>query len=122
MIFILYIHPLHELSTQARQKLLPFSLFPIFMIVFVDILGFGITVPVLPLYAQNEFGASAMQITGIATAYFTAQFIASPRLGKLSDRIGRRPVLILSQAGTLIAFLLKWIGNRFADVVFCAHH
>jgi len=82
-------------------------LFPIFMIVFVDILGFGITVPVLPLYAQNEFGASAMQITGIATAYFIAQFIASPRLGKLSDRIGRRPVLIISQSGTLIAFLLS---------------
>jgi MFS family permease len=77
------------------------------MIVFVDVLGLGITLPVLPLYAQDVFGATATQITLLASAYFAAQFLASPRLGRLSDRVGRRPVLILSQAGTLVALLLS---------------
>ena len=77
------------------------------MIVFVDVLGLGITLPVLPLYAQNVFGASATQITLLASVYFTAQFLASPRLGRLSDRVGRRPVLIISQSGTLLALLLS---------------
>jgi MFS transporter, DHA1 family, tetracycline resistance protein len=82
-------------------------LFPIFMIVFVDMLGVGITLPVLPLYAQREFTATPTQITLMASIYFLAQFFATPRLGRLSDRVGRRPVLILSQAGTLLALLLS---------------
>ncbi len=82
-------------------------MFPIFMIVFVDVLGFGITIPVLPLFAQNEFKATAFQITTIASAYFLAQFIASPQLGRMSDKFGRRPVLLVSQAGTLAAFLIS---------------
>jgi MFS transporter, DHA1 family, tetracycline resistance protein len=82
-------------------------LFPIFMIVFVDMLGVGITLPVLPLYAQREFTATPTQITLMASLYFLAQFFATPRLGRLSDRVGRRPVLILSQAGTLLALLLS---------------
>jgi DHA1 family tetracycline resistance protein-like MFS transporter len=75
------------------------------MIVFVDVLGLGITIPVLPLFAQNEFAASPLQITLLQSAYFLAQFIASPQLGRWSDRLGRRPVLLLSQAGTLAALL-----------------
>src|SRR5258706_2392920 len=86
--------------------------FPIFMIVFVDVLGLGITLPVMPLYAQNVFGSAATQITLLASVYFTAQFRATPRLGRLSDRVGRRPVLILSQAGTLVALLLS--GSAFS--------
>lgn len=87
--------------------------FPIFMIVFVDVLGLGITIPVLPLYAQKQLGASAAQITLLTSIFFTAQFFASPFLGRLSDRIGRRPVLIFSQAGTLTALLM----NGFAPVL-----
>lgn len=81
--------------------------FPIFMIVFVDVLGLGITIPVLPLYAQNQLGASAWQITLLTSIFFTAQFFASPFLGRWSDRVGRRPVLIFSQAGTLTALLMN---------------
>lgn len=84
--------------------------FPIFMIVFVDVLGLGITIPVLPLYAQNQLGASAWQITLMTSIYFTAQFFASPVLGRLSDRFGRRPVLIVSQAGTLTALLMNGLA------------
>ncbi len=84
--------------------------FPIFMIVFVDVLGLGITIPVLPLYAQNQLGASAWQITLLTSIFFSAHFIASPFLGRLSDRVGRRPVLILSQAGTLTALLMNGLA------------
>lgn len=80
--------------------------FPLFMIVFVDTLGVGITMPVLPLYAKNELGAAAWQVTALTSVYFAAQFLAGPWLGRLSDRVGRRPVLIASQAGTLLALLL----------------
>lgn len=85
--------------------------FPIFMIVFVDVLGLGITIPVLPLFAQNQLGASAWQITLLTSIFFTAQFFASPFLGRLSDRVGRRPVLIFSQAGTLTALLMNGFAN-----------
>ncbi len=81
-------------------------LFPIFMIVFVDVLGLGITIPVLPLFAKNELGATAQWITGLTSVFFAAQLFAGPLLGRLSDRFGRRPILIASQAGTLTALLL----------------
>ncbi len=88
--------------------------FPIFMIVFVDVLGLGIVIPVLPLFAQNQLGASAMQITILTSIFFTAQFFAAPWLGRLSDRVGRRPVLIVSQIGTLTALLM----NALAPTMF----
>lgn len=87
--------------------------FPIFMIVFVDVLGLGITIPVLPLFAQNQLGAAAWQITTLTSVFFAAQFIASPFLGRWSDRVGRRPVLIFSQFGTLSALLM----NAFAPTM-----
>ena len=93
--------------TTRVLRFLRSPLFPIFMIVFVDMLGVGITLPVLPLYAQGVFHASAAQITLLTSVYFAAQFFAAPRLGRLSDRIGRRPVLIVSQSGSLAALLLS---------------
>src|SRR5919202_1980193 len=88
--------------------------FPIFMIVFVDVLGLGITMPVLPLFAQNQMGAQAWQITIMTSIYFASQFVASPVLGRLSDRVGRRPVLIASQAGTLTALLMTGLAPSLA--------
>lgn len=82
-------------------------MFPIFLTVFVDVLGAGIVLPVLPLYAQNIFAASASQITLLTSTYFGAQFLATPLLGRLSDRFGRRPVLIVSQLGTMLALLMS---------------
>jgi DHA1 family tetracycline resistance protein-like MFS transporter len=84
--------------------------FPIFMIVFTDVLGLGITIPVLPLYAKNELGAAAWQITSLTSVFFGAQFLAGPILGRLSDRFGRRPVLMASQAGTLTALLITGLA------------
>jgi MFS family permease len=82
----------------------------IFLIVFVDVLGLGITIPVLPLFAQNQLGAAAWQITILTSVFFSAQFLASPFLGRMSDHVGRRPVLILSQAGSLAALLLNGVA------------
>lgn len=91
-------------------------LFPIFMIVFVDILGFAITIPVLPLFVQNEFGGTVLQVTSLSTIFFAAQFLATPQLGRLSDRIGRRPVLIISQFGSLLALLLSGLSPNLVSL------
>lgn len=81
-------------------------LLPIVLIIFTNILGAGVILPVLPLYAEGEFAGTIVQITLLSTAFFAAQFVAAPVLGRLSDRYGRRPVLILSQVGTVLAFVL----------------
>ncbi|MEJ2737990.1 MAG: MFS transporter [Anaerolineae bacterium] len=81
-------------------------LFPILLIVFTNILGAGVILPILPLYAEGQFGGTILQVTLLSTSFFAAQFLAAPWLGRLSDRIGRRPVLIVSQMGTVLAFLL----------------
>lgn len=62
--------------------------------------------PVLPLYAVDLFGGSELQATMLATAYYAAMFLAAPWLGRLSDRYGRRPVLMISQMGTIVSFLM----------------
>jgi DHA1 family tetracycline resistance protein-like MFS transporter len=81
-------------------------LFPILLIVFTNILGGGVILPILPLYAEGQFNGTILQITLLSTSFFAAQFLAAPWLGRLSDRFGRRPVLIVSQMGTVLAFLL----------------
>ncbi|MBI5878603.1 MAG: MFS transporter [Chloroflexi bacterium] len=86
------------------------------MIVFVDVLGLGITLPVLPLYAQNEFGASAQDIAGITSLFFFAQMLAAPVLGRLSDAFGRRPLLLASQGGTFIALLVNALAQSMGMI------
>lgn len=63
--------------------------FPIFLIVFVDVIGLGITIPVLPVYAEGFFKLSGLEIAGLMSLFFAAQFVGAPILGRLSDRIGR---------------------------------
>lgn len=76
----------------------------LFLIVFIDLVGFGLMLPLLPFYAQH-FGASPELISVLFTMYSFGQFFASPFLGRLSDKVGRRPVLIFSQAGNILAYL-----------------
>jgi DHA1 family tetracycline resistance protein-like MFS transporter len=78
---------------------------PIFVIVLIDLLGLTIIIPLLPLYAAS-FGADPVTIGLLGSTYPTMQFLASPILGGLSDRYGRKPVLVLSQIGTFIGFLV----------------
>ena len=79
---------------------------PIFAVVFTNVLGGSIILPILPLLAEQGFGATAFQATAIATAFFAAQFFAAPIMGRISDRTGRRPLLLISQVGTVIAFVI----------------
>jgi MFS family permease len=78
---------------------------PIFLIVAVDVLGFTIILPLLPFYSER-LGASPTVVGEIVSIYAVCQLLAGPILGQWSDRIGRRPVLLLSQAGTLGGFLV----------------
>ena len=85
-------------------------LFVLFLTVFIDMVGFGIIIPVLPLYAVN-FDASPMQIGWLTGIYSGMQIIFTPVLGRLSDRFGRRPILMLSLAGTALGFLLMGLAH-----------
>ncbi len=81
-------------------------LFSVFLIVFANFLGGTIVLPTLPLYAQRHFDADPSVISLMLASFFIAQFIAAPWLGRLSDRYGRVPVLIVSQIGTFLSFLM----------------
>ncbi|HMU91443.1 MAG TPA: MFS transporter [Anaerolineales bacterium] len=85
-------------------------LFSIILVVFIDLLGFSLILPLLPYYAET-FNANET-ITGILIAsYAVMQLIGAPLLGRLSDRFGRRPVLLISVFGTFIGFLLLGFAN-----------
>ena len=88
-------------------------LLPIFLIVAVDILGMTIILPLLPFYAEH-YGASPLVVGLLITTYALCQLLAGPVLGKLSDRYGRKPLLIISQLGTFAGFLvLGWAKTLF---------
>src|SRR5580700_11118833 len=84
------------------------AMLTIFLIVFSDLMGFGIIIPLLPLYAA-QYHASALDIGLLFSIYSACQFVASPILGAISDRFGRRPVLIFSQLGSSLGYLLLGI-------------
>ena len=86
------------------------SLAVIFTIVFIDLVGFGIVIPVLPLYAER-FGASPLTIGILLAIYSLMQMLFAPLLGRWSDRIGRRPVLLFSILGSSAGFLLMGLAQ-----------
>jgi DHA1 family tetracycline resistance protein-like MFS transporter len=85
-------------------------LLPIFLIVFIDLLGFGLILPLLPFYAE-KFGANELVVGLLIASYSAMQFIGAPILGRLSDRWGRRPVLLFSQVGTFAGFIMMGLAN-----------
>lgn len=76
----------------------------LFAVVILDLVGFGIVMPVLPFWAK-EFGADAIAFGLLQSSYAVAQFVCAPLWGRLSDRVGRRPVLLGTIAGTALAML-----------------
>lgn len=79
----------------------------IFITVFIDLVGFGIVIPVLPYYAEgSKFGATPTQVGLLFASYSVMQLVFSPVLGRLSDKYGRRPILLMSLLGTAIGFLV----------------
>ncbi|GAB4399909.1 MAG: tetracycline resistance MFS efflux pump [Anaerolineales bacterium] len=80
-------------------------LFSIFLVVFIDLLGFGLILPLLPFYAET-YGATPLVVGLLTASYAAAQLLGAPILGRLSDRYGRRPILLLSIFGTFVGLLL----------------
>ncbi len=85
----------------------------IFLTIFVNLVGFGIIVPLLPFYA-GTFGASPLTIGLLFAVFSLCQLVAAPALGDLSDRYGRRPVLVFSLAGTVVSFVMLALAHSIA--------
>lgn len=80
-------------------------LFVIFLTVFIDLLGFGIVLPLLPRYGEH-FAASDLTLGLLMASFSAMQFLFAPLWGRLSDRIGRRPVLLVGLAGSTVCYFL----------------
>ncbi|MCA9904960.1 MAG: MFS transporter, partial [Anaerolineae bacterium] len=100
-------------NSQPDEKLDFKRVLPIFVIVLIDLLGLTVIIPLLPLYAVS-FGADPFTVGLLGSTYPLMQLIGGPVLGGLSDRYGRKPVLIVSQIGTLIGFIVLAVSNSLA--------
>jgi MFS transporter, DHA1 family, tetracycline resistance protein len=96
----------------------------IFVTVFVDLLGFGIIIPLLPFYAER-FGGSAQTVAMLSASFSAMQFVFMPIWGRLSDRVGRRPILLLGLFGSFASYLvfglagslpLLFVSRMFAGI------
>jgi len=79
----------------------------LFLTVFIDLVGFGIVLPLLPFYAER-FGATPLTVTLVVSAYTFSQFVFAPIWGRISDRFGRRPIILLTVFGTMVGYL--WLA------------
>ena len=95
-----------------RGSLLAF----LFVTVFVDMIGYGIVIPLLPFYVQ-QYASGAVLIGLLGSLYAAMQFFGGPFLGGLSDRAGRRPVLLLCLFGTSLAYLLLGLSDTLLLLV-----
>ncbi|MFP5332672.1 MAG: MFS transporter [Acidimicrobiia bacterium] len=93
----------------TRQPI-PRGFWPVWTAVAVDLLGFGIIIPLLPLYAER-FGASPFTIGLLFASYSLAQFVFSPIWGRISDRVGRRPILLVTITGSAIGSLILGLAG-----------
>ncbi len=89
------------------------ALLTIFLVVFIDLLGFGIILPILP-YIAEKYQANPLQIGLLTATYSFFQLISSPILGRLSDKFGRKKLLIISQLGTFIGFIILALANNLS--------
>jgi len=92
------------------DKFLTRPLLIIFLTIFIDLVGFGIVIPLLPFYAE-EFHATPFDIGVLVSSYSLMQFIFSPIWGNLSDRYGRRPILFLTIIGSSVGYLMIGFAN-----------
>jgi DHA1 family tetracycline resistance protein-like MFS transporter len=89
-----------------------YSKLVIFFTIFIDLIGFGIVIPIMPFYAaQQPFAATPYEIAWIFASYSIMQLIFSPILGKLSDRYGRKPILFFCMLGTGVSFVILAYAN-----------
>lgn len=85
----------------------------IFFTVFIDLIGFGIIIPLMPFYAQT-FGATALTVGLLSTSFSFMQFVFAPLWGRLSDRVGRRPVILIGLFGSFVSYLVFGLANSLA--------
>lgn len=90
---------------------------PIFAVVAIDSIGMGVILPLLPFYAER-FGATPAAVGALVASFALCQFIAGPLLGTWSDRVGRKPILICSQIGTSVGFVLLALANSLPMIFF----
>jgi MFS family permease len=90
------------------------SLLVVFLTVFIDLIGFGIVVPLVPIFSRH-YGASGWVIGAIIASFSAMQFVFSPIWGRLSDRHGRRPILLISTAGSALSYVLFAVGSGFEN-------
>jgi MFS family permease len=90
----------------------------IFIAVFVNFMGYGMVVPLMPLFVQQQSGGAAL-VGALGATYAVMELFASPVIGALSDRFGRRPVLIACVTGTMLAYIMLGLAQSLA-VIFLA--
>src|SRR5260221_13372945 len=97
------------------EKFFTTPLIIIFVTVFIDLIGFGMVIPILPYYANTPpFNATPRDIGFLVATYSIMQFVFSPILGRLSDKYGRRPILFISILGSAIGyFVIGFAGTLF---------
>lgn len=101
-----------ENAERGEDRFFTPQLVLIFVIVFIDLIGFGMVIPILPIYAQDPpFLASPLEIGWLVSIYSWMQFVFSPILGKLSDNYGRRPVLFVSLLGSAVGYVVLGAAN-----------
>ncbi|HTK37615.1 MAG TPA: MFS transporter, partial [Pyrinomonadaceae bacterium] len=92
---------------KADEKFLTTPLIIIFVTVFIDLIGFGIVIPILPIYAETSpFNATPFEIGMLFSIYSRMQFFFAPVLGRLSDKYGRRPILFISILGSALGYFV----------------
>ncbi|HLD56296.1 MAG TPA: MFS transporter [Candidatus Omnitrophota bacterium] len=97
-------------SSQMARKT---ALFTVFLAVLIDLIGFGIVLPLLPYYS-SIFNASATQVGFLYSIFSLAQLIFSPLWGSFSDRVGRRPVMLISTFGAVIAYVIFGLAHTLS--------
>ena len=86
----------------------------VFVTVFIDLLGFGIVLPLLPRYGKY-FGADEFTLGLLMASFSAMQFVFAPLWGRLSDRIGRRPVLLLGLAGSTVSYAMFGFASSLGN-------
>ena len=94
------------MSSAPRSR----PLVPIFLIVLVDVFGLTLVIPLLAIYAEH-YGATPLEATLLVSTYALCQLVSGPILGRISDRVGRKPMLLVSQVGTFLGLLLLARAN-----------
>jgi DHA1 family tetracycline resistance protein-like MFS transporter len=104
-----------KIEGAGAEKFFTAPLVIIFITVFIDLIGFGMVIPILPFYANTEpFNATPVEIGFLVSIYSWMQFFFSPILGRLSDKYGRRPVLFVSLLGSAVGyFVIGLAGTLF---------